>query len=98
MSAHTPGPWRLWRVPNPGRASAAFYILGPGSNRAVAHVKNSTISPLAANARLIAAAPKLLAFAQAILADMESVAPKYRSTQSIEEARAVIAEATGGTP
>ena len=64
MSDFTPGPWKAMRITNPGRAAAAYYIYGVTAKgkygRCVAHVKNSTIQPLAANARLIAAAPELL--------------------------------------
>ena len=67
MSQHTPGPWRAARIRSPGRAAAAYYIYGAGKDQrspCVAHVKNSTIQPLHANARLIAAAPDLLAAAK----------------------------------
>lgn len=49
MSAHTPTPWTLFKTPRPGRAAAAYYIQGP-KGRAVAHVKNSTVTPIHANA------------------------------------------------
>ena len=66
MSAHTPGPWKAYDSFQKGHASAAFYIRPIGSSRCVAHVKHSTIQPMKANARLIAAAPDLLAALEAI--------------------------------
>lgn len=55
---HTPGPWHPIKTPYRGHASAAYYIMA--GKRAVAHVKQSTSSPVKENARLVAAAPDLL--------------------------------------
>ena len=73
---HTPGPWSARKTNYEGHASGAWYIHAPNGTDArspcVAHIKRSTIQPMAANARLIAAAPELLAFAQFVLKGIAS--------------------------
>ena len=97
---HTPGPWEVHRTGYTGRSSAKYVINGqpskPGNAyRAVAHIKHSTVSPMEANARLIAAAPELLEALQEMYhafnwGDMNQV-----ETWAIEQCRAAIAKATG---
>ena len=106
-AAHTPGPWVAHASHQKGRAAAAYYIdrVGGGDkrSRAVAHVKNSTIQPTAANARLIAAAPELLDALEFALRDMEATRAQYAAhfpnigvlAITIATARAAIAKATG---
>lgn len=65
MSAkHTPGPWVVRKMGYEGHSSGAYYIEAPNwpdrRSPCVAHIKQSTIQPMEANARLIAAAPELL--------------------------------------
>jgi hypothetical protein len=63
----------------------------------VAHVKNSTIQPIEANARLIAAAPDLLAALEYAAAELESMNKtlgwKDGEWPSVTQARAAIAKA-----
>lgn len=64
-AAHTPGPWFLEKQPYD---SSSFYIRGSDASGkrltwgkgAVAHIPRSTVMPMEANARLIAAAPRVL--------------------------------------
>ena len=77
---HTPGPWRI--------GDAGFTVFGPPKPGALAE----TIAPVKsrANARLIAAAPDLLAALQAAL----PIGGPHRWWH--DDARAAIAKATGG--
>ena len=62
---HTPGPWHLEEM---GYNSSSYYIRGSSDSGdrltigkgAVAHIPRSTVNPMEANARLIAAAPEML--------------------------------------
>jgi hypothetical protein len=95
---HTPGPWRTTRkLGYSGHAAAEYYIYAENTNDgrslAVAHIKKSTVQPMEANARLIAAAPDLLAALQALLA--VSSACSDEETEAVIYARAAIAKARG---
>ena len=98
MSGHTPGPWSMGAVVvgrGDGSTSHRFIQCASGAVVAAAY-GNCTVATEAnirANAQLIAAAPELLKTLQEILADMESVAPKYRCRLSIKQARDAIAQA-----
>ena len=98
MSAHTPAPW-YWadNVPD-----------APPHYRMVVDADGFTIaepSPMSeADARLIAAAPDLLAAALCALADFEGILPEFDperehpAWETLAELRAAIAKATGGAP
>ena len=97
---HTPGPWHLEEM---GYNSSSYYIRGSSESGdrltigkgAVAHIPRSTVNPMEANARLIAAAPELLE----ALAEIVSAADGEGWNQldpSLSKARAAIAKATGG--
>ena len=88
MSKHTPGPWRTARQ-NPSPTTGEWMIAG-GLPGYLAEVRDCGSGDVAANARLIAAAPELLA------ACLE-VAQGY-TTRGSEMARAAIAKATGEQP
>ena len=81
---HTPGPWRT--EPAPHRSN---WSLGATSVAL-------TTEPNEANARLIAAAPELLAAARLAVAWSEQVPAPYRDWPHVAAARAAIAKATGG--
>ena len=107
-AAFTPGPWEAEKTCYEGRSSGAFVINArTGKNkttRAVAHIKRSTVSPMEANARLIAAAPEMLAaLIEMVAGDAEAIAraeeiglpfPPEMLTAYIK-ACAAIAKATG---
>lgn len=80
-SQHTPGPWRI--------GDAGFTVFGPPKPSALPE----TIAPVKnrANARLIAAAPDLLAALEALAA----LPNKHRPEEMWEAARAAIAKARG---
>lgn len=64
MSAHAPGPWRFTHEPNAKRARGKFLTVFPvGDDCPVCDV-NRHRSTAEANARLIAAAPDMLAALQ----------------------------------
>ena len=91
----TPGPWRVVATGYTGRASAKFVICPMTSNLAVAHIKHSTMSPMEANARLIAAAPDLLYALQLITAiGPEFARDKEEADKIYAIASAAIAKAT----
>ena len=96
---HTPGPWHLEEM---GYNSSSYYIRGSSESGdrltigkgAVAHIPRSTVNPMEANARLIAAAPELLE----ALAEIVSAADGRGWDQldpSFSKARSAIAKATG---
>lgn len=98
MSAqHTPGPW-IWREGHRG-------LYGAGPNNGVldyaAYVGmwlswDQGEKVASANARLIAAAPELLAFAQEFLSDYQSDDGMASMKYYAKQAHAAIAKATGG--
>ena len=99
MSAHTPGPWWVYRedagyeCPGIEAESVSIVVFGErledsGQNG----VQGNTTDEAKANARLIAAAPALLKFAENMRDTHATDSPQHR------EACAVIALATGPTP
>lgn len=99
MSGPTPGPWYVEEQPY---NSSSHYIRGSDArgNRltfgkgAVAHIPRSSVMPMAANARLIAAAPDLLEAAIEFVRKVDC--GEGRSTKSYAQFKAAIAKATGG--
>lgn len=95
MSAHTPGPWFIGSdeneidAPDPINPSLPWYI-------ATAHryVGIEDEDQMSANARLIAAAPDLLAACEQLLATEQGVGP-YEWERARIAARAAIAKAKG---
>lgn len=85
---HTPGPWVVTR----GGQSEPFSI--EASTRTVALVK-SCRNEADANARLIAAAPDLLAACEAMLAHRFCFATQKEAESGFAQARAAIAKARG---
>ena len=92
---HTPGPWKLDGAANTGDLD----IVAPTGRVAMVDCEFSveTEDVLTANARLIAAAPDLLA---ALIELSDYVFDEYTASHLLceraAEARAVIAKATGG--
>lgn len=88
MSAHTPGPWT-----NHGRIyNTGFPHSSVGAKTLIARVYSEAFGDIeqeGANARLIAAAPDLLAALQGVLRVAD------RKTDEFDAARAAIAKATG---
>lgn len=101
--AHTPGPWEFRPLQSGHSHSAApgydIYQAGmPRSDGAICKLPAST-KPTAANARLIAAAPDLLAALQALvaLADTDPfILVGHAIEHRVPAARAAINRATGG--
>ena len=95
QSTHTPGPWRMGRVQDPG--NAAWYVTPQPKLLADVCVVEfdcdtaRRIEEHEANARLIAAAPELLEVLEGIVTrkDPEGFLPEY------DKARAAIAKAKG---
>jgi hypothetical protein len=96
-TSHTPAPWVSHLTGYTGRASAK-YVINDKKGRAVAHIKHSTISPMEANARLIAAAPELLEALNAIVKRAEDPALCDDTDTLLRNARTAIAKATGEQP
>lgn len=99
---HTPGPWELWNHaetdqiavgPKIGGVAVADVCIANGQGI----VTHSTIDRGQANARLIAAAPELLAALEILLPIVESLVldGEKEHFQAQEEARAAIAKAKG---
>lgn len=85
---HTPGPWF---VEEQSYRSSSFYIRGSDKNGnqlawakgAVAHIPRSTVMPSEANARLMAAAPELLACVESAIKWMQG--DKWRDSPDIDK-------------
>ncbi len=86
MSAHTPGPW--WVDVHVNVMCKDGLVAFPGIAAGL---------PQADNARLIAAAPDLLAACQAYIAD-RAEAGCVAESPAVKAMRAAIAKATGATP
>ena len=97
MSKFTPGPWY---ADEQSYISASFYIRGSDGDGkrltwgkgAVAHIPRSAVMPSEANAKLIAAAPDLLAALQNI---RTSVRDGHNESEAWGWVDAAIAKATG---
>ena len=99
MSTHTPGPWHIYRRrPDDiyrGPAGTFFVVDADQSNVADV-VINGDRSTTKSNARLIAAAPDLLAALKALLAYEDETEGGFM-TGDIIKARAAIAKAEGAS-
>lgn len=82
---HTPGPWR-YDLTN-GNPTHGIHMIAGSKPGYVAEVRDCGSGDVKANARLIAAAPELLALAQEVVA-------KSHDTKLIHQARVAIANAT----
>lgn len=91
MSAakHTPGPWKAIEQ---GYDASAFYIYARNSSDMrspmVAHIPRSTVQPMEANARLIAAAPELLSALLLARAELPIAAASWNEDENPEVVRA----------
>lgn len=99
MSGHTPGPWRI--DPRPFSGYGAVHV--SGGQYIVAKALGQTQScetEATANARLIAAAPDLLAALQSIVASLAEHDDEgmIEHAEQMIAARTAIAEATGEQP
>ena len=98
MTKHTPGPWQIGDVA-PDRTEFDACVRRDGWE--VAYIKAFSPELAMANARLIAAAPELLAGLITAVSNLEWAAtmlevPEFSSfREDIESARNVIAKATG---
>ena len=98
MSRYTPGPWRVSAAPLNADASTRWievYSVDPEDD--VAQVTGGNLKAAQANARLIAAAPDLLAALEQTLATLDAICEmqgfdKYKQHGS-KKARAAIAKA-----
>jgi hypothetical protein len=93
MSKHTPGTWFTWTDQN------GCLQVGPSTNYTVAQMWSTPLEGQEANARLIAAAPDLLASLQVMLRDYAAVHDigDVEMQPAIYQARAAIAKATRET-
>lgn len=96
MSAHTPGPWKAQMIDGDVGVTANHMCSFPGMRYDICErvggdrTKKPTKGTPEANARLIAAAPELLATLQKIHSE------KCLSLEAIGEIERIIAKATGG--
>ena len=86
MTGHTPGPWRVGISDWSDSGNARYELIG------IKHIS-------AADARLIASAPDLLAALQVVLRDYTAVHDigDVEMQPALYQARAAIAKATGST-
>jgi hypothetical protein len=90
MNKHTPGPWVFYRQSSCDRGDS-YGVKAPAPHYCVIPPLN--IDP--ADARLIAAAPELLAALRAMLACCYDIEKDIETEDAVEAARAAIAKATG---
>ena len=92
MSAHTPGPWRPWKVEY---SEGDEWEVLAGANLPIAYISGWAGYSTEVNARLIAAAPDLLAALAGIIeiGKRDLTNPKYDAY--FEEARAALKKAGG---
>jgi hypothetical protein len=94
MTMHTPGPWLYQEG-----ADAYTHIVRASGNRFLCQLAQDTSGVAEANARLIAAAPELLAaleWALDRLLDAKNVCYGGVTIEEINERRVIIAKAIGG--
>ena len=103
MSAqHTPAPWSV-EVDHSSNSPEFIRTYVDGEMYDLASVLCDETGNATANARLIAAAPDLLAAAQCALADFEGILPEFDperehpAWETLAELRAAITKATGET-
>lgn len=101
QSSFTPGPWRVfehsWCDTSIGAPGTSNAICRLDINHATEESQEADEAQMAANARLIAAAPELLEALQRLSAQCERLRlPGQPETDAEKTARAVIAKATGG--
>jgi hypothetical protein len=99
MSAHTPGPWTIWKV-----SDRKWNICEPETDKRHSHFASVNVGNFwheegKANARLIAAAPELLEALKWTLARVQRMAPHQAAEgdaalYEIAAALAAIAKAT----
>lgn len=93
---HTPGPWTI-RPYNFDAVRDAQGIFSAGCRIPICHsIMGNDLGQADANARLIAAAPELLAALQRALDAIEYYHAREGSPDTLADARAAIARATGG--
>lgn len=93
---HTPGPWEV-----SGRFGTCIFSEGPEVARANVHaLKGWGVERAQANARLIAAAPDLLAALQEWVGAFYNAGPNavHDPVERVRLSEAAIAKATGGSP
>ena len=108
---HTPGPWENFLHSSDGKHDGHIIAARGAGIARIWHVDGLSPVHLSqefvdANARLITAAPELLAVANNALADLEGILPEFEPSgdrthpawQTIEELRQVINRATGEQP
>jgi hypothetical protein len=99
MSGHTPGPWKLTEETTIGRPCITGRI-GLIAMLAVHDVGDAEWDADTANARLIAAAPDLLAACEAVLSNLDHLSDVWGQegvTRTVQDRlRAAIAKAKGG--
>lgn len=97
MSKHTPGPWVIYDDSNDGKTNR-IEIAALG--KTVARIYHSVPAEDIPNARLIAAAPEMLAALVDVVAVLQKHYPKQAASPGsiVERALAAIAKATGEQP
>ena len=97
MSKYTQGPWS-----DESHSMGQVVVVTDASGQPVARMNSLSVEVNEANARLIAASPELLEALQQAVGSLEwaasvigDIPPKCDYMERIEEAKAVIAKATG---
>ena len=107
MSAHTPGPWEIYRPESnhecPGIKADGVFIVVFGEELTLEEesgVQGNTVAEAKANARLIAAAPKMYSLLERLAKlsnglNNSSSSAEYMAAQLADEAHRFISQMTG---
>lgn len=93
MNKHTPGPWKVARQ-NPSPTTGEWMICGANPGY-LAEVRDCGSGDVQANARLIAAAPDLLAALQGLLRGIFDGPDEADAAMLVAKARDAVNKATG---
>jgi hypothetical protein len=91
---HTPGPWLISERVKTARLDNALMVR-PADHHNYEYGATAIIATSEADARLVAAAPELLAALRAMLACCYDIERDIETEDAVEAARAAIAKATG---
>jgi hypothetical protein len=87
---HTPGPWAIFKV----RLSGMF-LIGKAADVDLANSDGHAMADNEADARLIAAAPDLLAALEVCAEELRNISSNVLMNAAYQNARAAISKATG---
>lgn len=99
MAEHTPGPWEWECDGDPPDSFCSFALFAPNMltlpERVIVHIENDYLHVRPADARLIAAAPDMLAALERVLHQENYEPGAYPTSGTVEAVEVAIAKARG---